>query len=106
MPKVPAAPFSPTRREILQGAAVAAGAILLDGCHGGPAPASAARLAGQPMAGGLEVSGTRLTKDGKPFFVSGINYWAGTTLARDRTTPAAGIRCGAISTGSRQRAST
>jgi mannan endo-1,4-beta-mannosidase len=82
MPKVPAAPFSPTRREILHGAAVAAGAILLDGCHGGPAPASVAHLAKQPQAGGLDVSGTRLTKDGKPFFVSGINYWAGTTLAR------------------------
>ena len=82
MPKVPAAPFSPTRREILRGAAVAAGAILLDGCHGGPAPASPARLAGQPMTGGLDVSGTRFTRDGQPFFVSGINYWAGTTLAR------------------------
>jgi mannan endo-1,4-beta-mannosidase len=82
MPKVPAAPSSSTRREIMQGAAVAAGAILLDGCHGGPAPATAARLANQPLAGGLDVSGTRFTRDGKPFFVSGINYWAGTTLAR------------------------
>ena len=71
-----------SRREILQGAAVAAGALLIDGCHGGPGPASAATLAHQPLPGGLEVSGTRFTKDGKPFFVSGINYWAGTTLAR------------------------
>jgi len=86
MPRVPAAPFSPTRREILHGAAVAAGAILLDGCHGGPAPASAARLAGQPMTGGLDVSGTRFTRNGQPFFVSGINYWAGTTLARPDNT--------------------
>ncbi|HEY4393747.1 MAG TPA: cellulase family glycosylhydrolase [Polyangia bacterium] len=82
MPKVPAAHFSPTRREILQGATVAGGAFLLDGCHGGPAPVSAARLGNQPLAGGLDVRGTRFTKDGKPFFVSGINYWAGTTLAR------------------------
>jgi mannan endo-1,4-beta-mannosidase len=82
MPKVPAEPFSSTRREILQGAAVAAGGMLLDGCHGGPAPATPARLANQPLAGGLDVSGTRFTRDGKPFFVSGINYWAGTTLAR------------------------
>ncbi len=28
------------------------------------------------------MNGTRFTKNGKPFFVSGINYWAGTTLAR------------------------
>jgi mannan endo-1,4-beta-mannosidase len=87
MPKLPAAPFSSTRREILQGAAVAAGAMILDGCHGGPAPVTAARLANQPLAGGLDVSGTRFMRDGKPFFVSGINYWAGTTLARpDNTT--------------------
>jgi mannan endo-1,4-beta-mannosidase len=82
MPRFPAAPMSPTRREILQGATIAAGALLIDGCHGGPAPASAASLARQPLSGGLDVSGTRFTKDGKPFFVSGINYWAGTTLAR------------------------
>jgi mannan endo-1,4-beta-mannosidase len=93
MPKVPAAPFSSTRREILQGAAVAAGAILLDGCHGGPAPATASRLANQPLAGGLDVSGTRFMRDGKPFFVSGINYWAGTTLARpDNATGWAQVR--------------
>ena len=55
---------------------------MIDGCHAEPGPASAATLAHQPLAAGLEVSGTRFTKDGKPFFVSGVNYWSGTTLAR------------------------
>ena len=84
MPRSPTEPKFPNRREILQGGAVAAGALLVDGCHGAPgaglgghAGASAARRRA------LEVRGTRFTKDGKPFFVSGINYWAGTTLARD-----------------------
>jgi mannan endo-1,4-beta-mannosidase len=35
------------------------------------------------MPGGLTVKGTRFMKDGKPFFISGFNYWAGPTLARD-----------------------
>ena len=35
------------------------------------------------LPGGLTVKGTRFIKDGKPFFISGINYWAGPTLARD-----------------------
>lgn len=39
--------------------------------------------AGPAMAGGLAVKGTRFVKDGKPFFISGFNYWAGPTLARD-----------------------
>ncbi len=83
MPRSPLVSGLASRREILQGAAVAAGALLIDGCHGGAGPVSAATLAHQPLPGGLDVSGTRFTKDGKPFFVSGINYWAGTTLARD-----------------------
>jgi len=77
-----------SRREILQGAAVAAGALMIDGCHGGPPAASAASLAShEHLPGGLEVRGTRFAKDGKPFFVSGINYWAGTTLARPENAP-------------------
>ena len=40
-----------------------------------PAAARAARRAGR--------QGTRFMKDGKPFFISGFNYWAGPTLARD-----------------------
>lgn len=84
MPRSPVEGRSVSRREILQGAAaVAAGALLMEGCHGGAAgPVSAATLAHQPLPGGLDVRGTRFTKDGKPFFISGINYWAGTTLAR------------------------
>ena len=72
-----------SRRTIMKGATVAAGALLIDGCHAaGPAPATPAALAPRPLPDGLEVRGTRFTKNGKPFFVSGINYWAGTTLAR------------------------
>ena len=33
------------------------------------------------------VKGTRFVKDGKPLFISGINYWAGPTLARDGNQP-------------------
>ena len=82
MPRSPDESALASRREIVQGAAVAAGALLIDGCHGGPGPATAASLALRPLPDGLEVRGTRFTKNGKPFFVSGINYWAGTTLAR------------------------
>src|SRR5579863_1129719 len=71
-----------SRREIVQGAAVAAGALLIDGCHAGPAPATAAAAAPRPLPDGLQVNGTRFMKNGKPFFVSGMNYWAGPTLAR------------------------
>jgi mannan endo-1,4-beta-mannosidase len=75
-------PHSFDRRKILRGAAVAAGALLIEGCHAAPEPASAASVARLPLPGALAVRGTRFRKDGKPFFVSGINYWAGTTLAR------------------------
>ena len=37
----------------------------------------------EQLPGGLEVRGTRFVKDGKPFVVSGFNYWAGPTLARE-----------------------
>jgi mannan endo-1,4-beta-mannosidase len=71
----------PNRREILQGAAVAAGGLVFNACattSAGPSlPAAPA------LPGSLTVKGTRFMKDGKPFFISGINYWAGPTLARD-----------------------
>jgi mannan endo-1,4-beta-mannosidase len=77
----------PTRRTILQGAAVAAGGLLFEACAtGGGVPAPGAPLAppaSPGLPGGLEVSGPRLVKGGKPFFVSGFNYWAGPTLARE-----------------------
>src|SRR5580765_1695761 len=76
-------PFN--RRELLQGAAVAAGGLFLESCahtsSGPPVPAAPER------PGGLTVKGTRFMKDGKPFFISGINYWAGPTLARDGNQP-------------------
>jgi mannan endo-1,4-beta-mannosidase len=88
--------FAPSRRNILQGAAAAASGLVLDACaHNAAAPASASTTgpAAAPAApgaargaaptGGLTVSGTRLVRGGKPFFVSGFNYWAGPTLARE-----------------------
>jgi mannan endo-1,4-beta-mannosidase len=66
---------------VLQGAAAVAGATLLPSCahtSSGPALPAAPEL-----PGGLTVKGTRFVKNGKPFFISGINYWAGPTLARD-----------------------
>ncbi len=72
----------PNRRKVLQGAAVAAGGLLLEGCHSLPSAATPAAAAHEHLPGALEVRGTRFFKDGKPFFVSGINYWAGTTLSR------------------------
>ena len=75
--------LQPTRRDILQGAAVATGGLLLQSCaHGGAAAAPLATPREQ-LPSGLEVRGTRFVKDGKPMFISGFNYWAGTTLARD-----------------------
>ena len=56
---------------------------MLQSCaHGGAAAAPLATPREQ-LPGGLEVRGTRFVKDGKPMFVSGFNYWAGTTLARE-----------------------
>src|SRR6185503_216169 len=71
----------PNRRELLQGAATVAGGLLLPSCaHTSAGPALPAAPA---LPGSLTVKGTRFIKDGKPFFVSGFNYWAGPTLARD-----------------------
>jgi len=61
---------------------VAAGGLLIEGCHSLPTVATAASATHGHLPGALEVRGTRFFKDGKPFFVSGINYWAGTTLSR------------------------
>jgi len=73
--------LNPTRRTVLQNAAAAAGGILLQSCaHTSSGPALPAAPG---LAGGLTVQGTRFMKNGKPFFISGFNYWAGPTLARD-----------------------
>jgi mannan endo-1,4-beta-mannosidase len=74
--------LKPRRRDVLQGAAITAGGLSIEACaHGGaagpplpPAPA---------LPGGLEVKGIRFVRGGKPFVVSGFNYWAGPTLARE-----------------------
>ncbi len=68
-----------TRRDVLCGATGALTGIFSESCMTLPPPS----VAHETLAGGLEVRGTRLYKGGKPFFVSGINYWAATTLARD-----------------------
>ena len=66
---------------MLQGAAIAAGGLMVDACaHTGSGPPVPA---GPSLPGGLAVKGTRFVKDGRPFFISGFNYWAGPTLARD-----------------------
>jgi len=73
--------LNPTRRTVLQGAAAAAGGVLLQSCaHTSSGPALPAAPG---LPGGLTVTGTRFVKDGKPFFISGFNYWAGPTMARD-----------------------
>src|SRR3954464_40291 len=70
------------RRDVLQSAAVAASGLVIEACaHGGgsgpPVPAAPV------LPGGLEVKGIRFVRDGRPFIVSGFNYWAGPTLARE-----------------------
>jgi mannan endo-1,4-beta-mannosidase len=70
------------RRDVLQSAAVAASGLVTGACaHGGgsgpPVPAAPV------LPGGLEVKGIRFVRDGRPFIVSGFNYWAGPTLARE-----------------------
>ena len=74
-----------SRRDVLRGAAAAAGALTIEACHGGPGPVSAGSAApgaagvpapGPRIPGALEVKGTRFYKDDKPFFVSGFNYWS------------------------------
>jgi mannan endo-1,4-beta-mannosidase len=73
---------TPSRREVLQGAALAAGGLLLESCaHSGVSGPPLPVVAVPP--GGLEVRGTRFIKEGKPFFISGFNYWAGPTMSRD-----------------------
>src|SRR5437868_5547183 len=75
------------RRDVLRGATVTAGALLLDEACGGsgmPAPATpATATAAAKIPGGLEVRGNRFYRDGKPFFVSGFNYWSAMPLARE-----------------------
>lgn len=58
---------------------------MLDACAGSGLPKSGApSSAARPgLPGGLEVRGPKFYRDGKPFFVSGFNYWPATTLARE-----------------------
>jgi mannan endo-1,4-beta-mannosidase len=72
-----------SRRDVLRGAAIAAGTLVVESCATGGAGASRAVVNRPGLPGGLEVKGTRFYRDGKPFFVSGFNYWAPMTLARD-----------------------
>ena len=76
-------PRAVSRRDVLQAGVTVAGGVALSSCAHRSAAATTP-VARQRLLGGLEVRGTRFVKDGKPFFVSGINYWAGTTLARER----------------------
>ena len=94
-----------TRRDVLRGAAVAAGGLLVESCHSlppaetpagaqpppggspGGAPSAAATSSGAAgLTGGLQVKGTRFYRDNKPFFVNGFNYWSALPLARDGNT--------------------
>jgi len=71
------------RRDVLQSAAVAASGLLIEACaHGGAAPGPPLPAA-PALPGGLSVKGIRFVRDGRPFIVSGFNYWAGPTLARE-----------------------
>jgi mannan endo-1,4-beta-mannosidase len=78
------------RRDLLRGATVTAGALLLDEACGGsgmpPAASPATAAATVKIPGGLEVRGNRFYRDGKPFFVSGFNYWSAMPLAREGNT--------------------
>src|SRR5262252_8895069 len=75
------------RRDVLKGAAAAAGGIMIEACASGggvPKPGAPPPPAARTfLPGGLEVRGPRFYRDGKPFNVSGFNYWTGPTLARE-----------------------
>ncbi|HEY4186881.1 MAG TPA: cellulase family glycosylhydrolase [Polyangia bacterium] len=75
---------SASRRDVLRGAAAFAGTAAIAACHNVPAVSSAAAAAVPKtvLPGGLEVRGTRFYRDGKPFFVSGFNYWSALPNAR------------------------
>src|SRR5262245_11296803 len=72
-----------SRRDVLRGAAAGGGALLVESCASAGKPSAATPAAPRAMLPGtLEVRGTRFFRDGKPFFVSGFNYWAGLPLSR------------------------
>ena len=73
----------PSRREFLGGVALASQGLLDEACAVGGG-AAYPPLVRQTLPGGLEVRGPRLYRDGRPFFVAGMNHWAAPTLARDR----------------------
>ncbi|MCL2450397.1 MAG: cellulase family glycosylhydrolase, partial [Polyangiaceae bacterium] len=71
---------------MLNFAAVAGAGPLLEACA--KVPTLAPALPAVILPGGLGVRGTRLvqrlTQGTRPFIASGVNYWAGPVLARDR----------------------
>jgi mannan endo-1,4-beta-mannosidase len=73
------------RRDLLRGAAVGAGGLLLPACHSMPGAASAGS-ARPVIPGGLQVRGTRFYLDDKPFYVNGFNYWSALPLSREGNT--------------------
>jgi mannan endo-1,4-beta-mannosidase len=61
--------------------------LLIGACGTAGAPRPSTPGAGTSgLPGGLAVQGRRFMKDGRPFYVSGFNYWSGTTLAREGNT--------------------
>jgi mannan endo-1,4-beta-mannosidase len=73
------------RRDLLRGAALTAGGLLVESCTNLPATSSAGS-AKVHIPGGLEVRGTRFYRDDKPFYVSGFNYWSALPLSREGNT--------------------
>jgi mannan endo-1,4-beta-mannosidase len=80
------------RRDVLRFAAAIASTPFMEACakmssvpppNTAPGATPAPLPPSVPLPGGLAVRGTRLVRDGRPFLVSGVNYWAGTLLARE-----------------------
>jgi mannan endo-1,4-beta-mannosidase len=74
-----------TRRDVLRGAAAAAGGLFVESCHSLPHAATPAAV-GPKLPGYPEVRGARFYRDDKPFFISGFNYWSSLPLAREGNT--------------------
>jgi mannan endo-1,4-beta-mannosidase len=71
----------PTRREVIEASLVALCGSVAQSCVPMEVPA-AAPIAHEPLPGGLGIRGGRLVREGEPFVVAGMNYWAASTLAR------------------------
>ncbi len=76
-----------SRRDVLRGAVATTGALLLPACATAPGAAAngvAPTNGERPwLPGGLQVRGPRFYRDGKPFYVSGFNYWSALPNSRD-----------------------